>query len=95
MSKDIDRMGLQPVAESQLEGRSNGRRGKELTVTDSSGAVVVLAVVGKAEADFRTAGGRWRIEESKSGVAVLNWKHEVVATARKGEVSLSSGERLL
>jgi hypothetical protein len=87
-------MDLRPVTEPRVEGRVE-RKGKTLTVTDSRGAVIVQGAVDKAEASFKTAEGRWRIEAADRGVAVVDWAGKVVATARKGEVVLPSGERFL
>jgi hypothetical protein len=68
-------------------------------VIDPSGAVVVEGELGKAaapyEAIFTTSDGKWQIEAGGSGsVAVLDSNRRSVATARKGEVVLASGERL-
>jgi hypothetical protein len=96
--ENAHKLDLRPLGTSRLQGRTTGR-GQALTVIDSDGTAVVEGALGKAaapaEAMFRTAEGRWRVEASASGVAILDLKRRTVATARKGEVVLASGERLL
>jgi hypothetical protein len=69
-------MVLGPVNASPLQGQTH-KLGKELTVTDPSGRVVVRAALGKAAAPayavIETANGEWHIERrGRSDLAVLD-----------------------
>jgi len=91
--------GLQPVTASQLRGRIT-EKGRRLILTNPNGAVIVEGALGKAaapaEATFKAADGTWSVEaDGSKTVVVLDWRRKAVATARKGEVDLPSGEKLL
>jgi hypothetical protein len=86
-----------PVATSPLRGRIR-KRGRMLTVTDPTDAVVVQAALGKAAspayAKFETAGQSWRIDHGSSSAAVLDCNGDLVAKVLQGAIVLADNERL-